>query len=97
MSKKLIVLTSFVLVLSIAGNASADLVAHWNLEEGSGATTTAAIGSPDADGTLVGATWVTADVAPISGSTLRLFFLNRRVATGLRLTMWVFWAKRSVP
>jgi len=74
MCKKLIYLISFALVLSIAGNASADLVAHWNLEEGSGATTTAAIGSPDADGTLVGATWVTADVAPISGSTAAVFF-----------------------
>jgi len=74
MSKKLIYLVSFALVLSIAGNASADLVAHWNLEEGSGATTTAAIGSPDADGTLVGATWVTADVAPISRSTAAVFF-----------------------
>ena len=74
MSKKLIYLVSFVLVLRVAGNASADLVAHWNLEEGSGATTTAAIGSPDADGTLVGATWVAADVAPISGSTAAVFF-----------------------
>ncbi len=74
MSKKLIFLTSFVLVLNVAGNASADLVAHWKLEEGSGTTTTAAIGSPDADGTLVGATWVTADVAPISVSTAAVFF-----------------------
>jgi hypothetical protein len=38
MYKKLIYLVSFVLVLSIAGNASADLVAHWKLDEGSGNT-----------------------------------------------------------
>jgi hypothetical protein len=38
MSRELICLVSFVLVLSIAGNASADLVAHWKLDEGSGNT-----------------------------------------------------------
>ncbi|MHC4120442.1 MAG: LamG domain-containing protein [Planctomycetota bacterium] len=38
MSKELICLMSFVLVLSIAGNASADLLAHWKLDEGSGNT-----------------------------------------------------------
>jgi hypothetical protein len=36
MSKKLIYLVSFVLVLSTAGDASAELVAHWTLDEGSG-------------------------------------------------------------
>ena len=74
MYRKLMYLVSFALVMSVAGNASADLVAHWKLDEGSGNTTTAAIGSPDADGTLVGATWVTADVAPISGSNAAVFF-----------------------
>ena len=38
MCKKLICLISFVLVLSIAGNASADLVAYWKLDVGSGNT-----------------------------------------------------------
>jgi hypothetical protein len=38
MCKKLIYLVVFVLVLSIAGNASADLLVHWALEEGSGTT-----------------------------------------------------------
>ncbi|MHC4363024.1 MAG: hypothetical protein ACYSTZ_09365, partial [Planctomycetota bacterium] len=38
MSRELICLMSFVLVLSTAGNASADLVAHWKLDEGSGNT-----------------------------------------------------------
>jgi len=36
MSRELVCLMSFVLVLSTAGNASADLVAHWKLDEGSG-------------------------------------------------------------
>jgi len=38
MCKKLIYLISFILLLSMAGNASADLVAHWRLDEGSGTT-----------------------------------------------------------
>ncbi|MFB0555433.1 MAG: LamG domain-containing protein, partial [Phycisphaerae bacterium] len=38
MCKKLIYLISFVLVLCIASNASADLLVHWTLEEGSGTT-----------------------------------------------------------
>jgi len=36
MSKKLIYFVSFVLVLSIVGYASADLVVHWGFDEGSG-------------------------------------------------------------
>ena len=38
MHRKSIYLFSFVLVLGIAGNASADMVAHWKLDEGSGNT-----------------------------------------------------------
>ena len=38
MSRKMICLISFVLVLSIAGNASADLVGYWKLDVGSGNT-----------------------------------------------------------
>ncbi|MHC4595445.1 MAG: LamG-like jellyroll fold domain-containing protein [Planctomycetota bacterium] len=38
MCKKLIYLCSFVLVLSIASSTSADLVAHWKFDEGSGDT-----------------------------------------------------------
>jgi len=38
MSKKLIYLISFVFVLSIASNASAELVAYWKFDEGSGTT-----------------------------------------------------------
>jgi len=59
MYKKLIYLVSFVLVLSIAGNASADLVAHWKLDEGSGNTVYDSCTSGN-DGTLLGnPAWVT--------------------------------------
>ncbi len=53
MSKKLIYLVSFVLALSIASNASAELVAHWPLDEGSG-TTAYDISGNGLDGTLQG-------------------------------------------
>ncbi|TKJ37662.1 MAG: hypothetical protein CEE38_06210 [Planctomycetes bacterium B3_Pla] len=53
MYKKLIYLFSFVLVLSIAGNASADLVAHWKLDEGSGNTVYDS-GTSGNDGTFEG-------------------------------------------
>ncbi|MFB0554484.1 MAG: LamG domain-containing protein, partial [Phycisphaerae bacterium] len=38
MCKKLVYLVSFALVLSLAGNASSGLVAHWRLDEGSDTT-----------------------------------------------------------
>ena len=38
MCKKMIFLISFVLLLSMAGNALANLVVHWRLDEGSGTT-----------------------------------------------------------
>jgi hypothetical protein len=62
MYKKLIYLVSFVLVLSIAGNASADLVAHWKLDEGSGNTVYDSSTSGN-DGTLQGnPAWVTGKI-----------------------------------
>ena len=36
MSKKLIYLLSFLLMLCLVNNATADLVAHWKFDEGSG-------------------------------------------------------------
>ncbi len=53
MYKKLICLISFVFMLSLAGNASADLVAHWKLDEGSGNTVYDSSASGN-DGTFVG-------------------------------------------
>jgi hypothetical protein len=58
MCKKLIYLVSFVLVLSTAGNASAELVAYWKFDEGSGTTAVDTSGNGN-DGTLEGgAEWV---------------------------------------
>ena len=55
MSKKLIYLFYFVLVLSISGNASADLTAHWPFDEGSGTIVHDVIGNVN-DGQLNGDT-----------------------------------------
>ncbi|NQT03161.1 MAG: LamG domain-containing protein, partial [Planctomycetes bacterium] len=62
MSKKLVYLVSFVLVLSIAGNVSANLVAHWKFDDGSGATAQDSSGN-GYDGTLFGEpTWVAGNI-----------------------------------
>ncbi|MFH1883530.1 MAG: LamG-like jellyroll fold domain-containing protein, partial [Planctomycetota bacterium] len=53
MSKKLIYLISFVLLLGLISDASAELVAHWRLDEGSGTTVADAIGNIP-DGTFEG-------------------------------------------
>ena len=74
MSRKMYLAACAVLVCGLVANVSADLVAHWDLDEGSGGTTTATVGSPDADGTLVGASWLTTDLAPISGNAACAFF-----------------------
>ncbi|UCF14876.1 MAG: hypothetical protein JSW59_15820, partial [Phycisphaerales bacterium] len=51
MFKKLIFLAC--LVLGLLGNASADLIVHWTLEEGSGTTATDVSGN-SRDGTFTG-------------------------------------------
>ena len=53
MSKKLIYFVSFALVLSLAANASSDLVVHWTLDEGSGSVANDLSGNGN-DGTLNG-------------------------------------------
>ena len=63
MSKNLIYLTPIVLVLSMARIASADLVAHWPFDEGSGDTAYDSSGSGH-DGTLMGnPQWVAGKIA----------------------------------
>jgi len=58
MSKKLICLVSFAAVLSVAGTASAELVAWWRFDDGSGTTAMDASGN-GYDGTINGgAAWV---------------------------------------
>jgi len=53
MFRKLFYLVSVLLVLGVAGNASADLVAHWKLDEGSGTTAFDTSGNGN-DGTFTG-------------------------------------------
>jgi len=53
MCKKLIYVVSFVLVLSMAGNTSADLVVHWGFDEGSGSVVHDTSGNGH-DGTING-------------------------------------------
>jgi hypothetical protein len=64
MCKKLIYLVSFVLVLNMAGNALADLVVHWRLDEGSGTTAYDSSGN-GYDGEFVGTPeWVEGHNSP---------------------------------
>ena len=53
MCRRLIYVISLVSVLSVAGNASADLLAHWGFDEGSGTTAFDSSGNGH-DGTLIG-------------------------------------------
>jgi len=56
MCRKMIYLISFVLMLSTAGNASAELVAYWSFDEGSGNNVYDSSGNGN-NGTINGATW----------------------------------------
>jgi len=56
MCRKLIYFISFVLMLSIAGDASAELVAYWTFDEGSGDSVYDSSGNGN-NGTINGATW----------------------------------------
>ena len=78
MCRKLIYLVCFVLVLSIAGNASADLVAHWRFDEGSGDVAYDTSGNGH-DGTINGApNWVPG----VGGSALEFDGTDDYVGTG---------------
>jgi len=63
MCKKLIYLISFVLVLSMAGNASAELILHWRFDEGSGDEVYDSSGNGHV-GTIEGATWAVGKIGP---------------------------------
>jgi hypothetical protein len=60
MSKKLICLACLVLVVSMAGQASAELILHWRFDEGSGDTVNDSSGNGHI-GTIKGATWTVGD------------------------------------
>jgi len=62
MSEKLIYIVFIVVVLSLAGNVSADLVAHWKFDDGSGEIAQDSSGN-GYDGTLFGEpTWVAGQI-----------------------------------
>jgi len=93
MCKKLIYLVSIVLVLSTAGNASAELVAYWKFDEGSGTTALDSSGN-GYDGTIEGgAEWVAGQLGgalEFNGSGARVVapnipFDNR----SFTIAMWV--------
>ena len=56
MCRKTLLFIVCVLVLSMAGNAAAELVAYWTFDEGSGDTVIDSTGNGN-DGTLMGAQW----------------------------------------
>ena len=60
MSKRILFLMSFILVLGLMSNASAALVGHWDFDEGSGTVAADSSGN-GGDGTFVGSPqWVAA-------------------------------------
>jgi len=62
MSKKLIYIVFIIVVMSLAGNVSADLVAHWKFDDGSGTIAQDSSGN-GYDGTLFGEpTWVAGQI-----------------------------------
>ncbi len=63
MCSKLVYLISFVLVLAVVGEASADLVGYWKFDEGSGDIVVDLSGYGN-DGTINGATWTTGKFGP---------------------------------
>jgi len=63
MCSKLVYLISFVLVLAVVGEASADLVGYWKFDEGSGDIAVDVSGYGN-DGTISGATWTTGKFGP---------------------------------
>jgi len=98
MCKKLIYLVSFVLVLSIAGNASASLVMHWPLDEGSG-TTAIDLSGNGHDGTIGGtANWVDGQIGlalDFDGSSTYIDMDDQIVEGTWSLAMWL--KPRDIP
>jgi hypothetical protein len=96
MSKKLIYLVSFVLVLGVAGNASADLVAHWAFDEGSGTTAFDSSGNGN-NGTLQGdLKWITGKIGgalEFNGTDSIIdipYSPNMTPSEGTTMSAWVF-------
>jgi hypothetical protein len=97
MYRKLICLISFVLVLGMTGNASAELVAYWPLDEGSGTTAVDVVGGHD--GTIGGtANWVTGMIGlalDFDGSSTYIDMDDEVVRGTWSLAMWL--KPRDIP
>jgi hypothetical protein len=111
MSKKSIYLVCFVLLLGVAHNASAELVAHWRLDDGSGTTAVDSSGNGH-DGTLLlDPQWVAGkyggalEFAGISGQRVEmegyegiLGTQNRTVMAWVKTTGygdWISWGQNT--
>ena len=94
MCKKLICLSTFVLVFALGLNASAGLVAHYSFEEGSG-TAVGDSSTNSHDGTLKGGEWVTGKTGNYA---LKFDAAGEYISLGtwdpgdnLTLACWVYW------
>jgi len=94
--RRLIYLVSLVLVLGVAGNASADLVAHWAFDEGSGTTAFDSSGNGN-NGTLQGdPKWVTGKIGGAlefngTDSIIDISYSpNMTPSEGTTMSAWVF-------
>jgi len=93
MSKKFIYLVSFILVLSLASNSLAELVAHWRFDEGSGTLASDTSGNGN-DGVLEGdANWVAGKLGgaiEFNGQNARVVAPNIPLdSRSFTITMWV--------
>jgi len=98
MCRKLIYLVSLILVLTVAGNALADLVAHWPLDEGSG-TTAVDLSGNGHDGTIGGtANWVAGQTGlalDFDGTSTYIDMDDQVVIGTWSLAMWL--RPRDIP
>ncbi|MHC4228976.1 MAG: LamG domain-containing protein [Planctomycetota bacterium] len=82
MSGKLICLACSILVLAAAGSASADLVGHWKLDEGSGVVATDSSGNGN-DGTIVdNPVWDVTWISGLSGGAMEFYGVGTATGNG---------------
>ncbi|MCP4263704.1 MAG: LamG domain-containing protein [Planctomycetes bacterium] len=96
MWRKLIYLICFVLMLSITGNASAELVAYWTFDEGSGDIIYDSSGN-DNNGTISGAQWDAGkygNALQFNGQDNYVEVPNSEsleIATNVSIAAWIYW------
>ena len=100
MSRQLVCLISLLLVLNLASNVSAELVAHWKFDDGAGGTATDSVGNAH-PGTIGGtANWVAGQVGgalDFDGSTNYVDIGGDMpiISGTFSLTMWIY--ARDIP